>query len=126
MSSTRVGFGTLVVLVASMLIGCGTAARGGAAGEAILVEVNNNLIPPTVVSVYIVSETGSRRLLGTARPGAETTLRYTGIPAGGNFRLVARTTGGGDLPSTPFSLVRGGTVSWDLRSGIATVSSGDP
>lgn len=127
MLSTRPGGRTLFVLLASMLAACGTGARGGAPGEAVLVQVNNNLIPPTVVSVYIVSEGGGgRRLLGTVTPGSETTLRYTGVTAGGNYRLVARAMAGRDIPSTPFSLIRGGTVNWDLQSGIATVSSGTP
>jgi hypothetical protein len=107
---------------------CGTGGRGGAPGEAVLVQVNNNLIPPTVISVYLVREGGGggRRLLGTVTPGSETTLRYTGVTAGGNYRLVARATAGRDIPSTPFSLIRGGTVNWDLQSGIATVSAGTP
>lgn len=128
MLSTRPGVRTLLVLLASMLAAaCGTGARGGAPGEAVLVQVNNNLIPPTVISVYLVREGGGgRRLLGTVTPGSETTLRYTGATSGGNYRLVARVTAGRDIPSTPFSLIRGGTVNWDLQSGIATVSAGTP
>lgn len=115
---------TLIVLLVGALAACASAPRGEP-GEAVLVKVNNNLIPPTSLSVYMDPEVGARRLLGHVSPGSSTTLRYTGIAVGSNYRLVARTTGGADIPSTPFPLVRGGTVTWDVQSRIATVSTDD-
>jgi hypothetical protein len=106
-----------------LLAACGTGARGGSAGEPVLVRVNNNLVAPTVISVYLVPEVGGRRLLGTVTPGSQATLRYSGSTIGVNFRLVARTTGGTEIPSTPFSVRQGETVHWDLQSRIATVST---
>ena len=115
----------LIVLVMTALAGCASAPAGGAANE-VAVRVNNNLIPPTSLSVYMVPEVGARRLLGTVPPGSNRTLRYNPVGVGGTYRLVGETVGGTDIPSTPFSLTGAGVVNWDVQSRIATVTDATP
>lgn len=115
----------LIALLMTALAGCASTPAGGGVNE-VVVRVNNNLIPPTSLSVYMVPEVGARRLLGTVPPGSDRTLRFNPIGAGGTYRLVGETVGGTDIPSTPFSLAGAAVVNWDVQSRIATVSGATP
>ena len=115
----------LVALLMTALAGCASTPAGGAANE-IAVRVNNNLIPPTSLSVYMVPDVGARRLLGTVPPSSNRTLRFNPVGVGGTYRLVGETVGGTDIASTPFSLTGAGIVNWDVQSRIATVTDATP
>lgn len=111
------------LLLAVLLAACATAGNSSrAAGGDVVVRVDNNLIPPAALTVYMVSETGTRRLIGNVSPQQNATLSFDPLAASGRYRLVARTTAGAEIASTPFTLTTGdAAVNWDLRSNIATV-----
>ncbi len=55
-------------------------------------------------------------------PGGTTTLAYNGAISPGRYRLLARTTGGGELVSDPFTISVGSQVTWDIQTNIIRVS----
>lgn len=112
----------LAVVVLSACASSGRMGEGDAGPTAATVVVNNNLTVPTSLTVHLVPENGVRRLLGNVTPGETQRLTVSGALAGGRYRLLARTTGGADLVSDPFSLSEGETVTWDLQSNIVRVS----
>lgn len=112
----------LAVTVLSACASGGGMGQGDAGPTAATVMVNNNLTVPTSLTVHLVPENGVRRLLGNVSPGGTEQLSVRGALAAGRYRLLARTTGGNDLVSDPFSLSEGETVTWDLQSNIIRVS----
>ena len=86
-----------------------------------MLRVENNLIPPTSLSVYAVPEVGSRSLVGAVEPGATATLRFNPMAGTGQFRFVAETTAGNEIASNPVTISPGATVRWDVSANIATV-----
>lgn len=101
-----------------VLAACG-GARSGSPEDRVQVRVNNNLVPPTALTVYAVSDAGSRRLLGSVSPNQEITLTFDPGSAGGSYRLMARTLSGAEIVSNPVFIRTGGGVSWTLQSNIA-------
>ncbi|MDP9349387.1 MAG: hypothetical protein M3P24_09665 [Gemmatimonadota bacterium] len=115
-------FAALLALLLSTILSsaCAPAAQGEAsAGDGVLVRVQNNLIPPTSLTVYAVSETGTRRLLGSVNPNVTETLRFE-AGAGGQYRILARTTAGQEVLSNPVSVRSGEGIRWDVQANIAT------
>jgi len=84
------------------------------------IQVNNDLTPSTVVTVWIIPDVGSRQMLGTVTPGDRETLRFDAGTATREYRLRARTTAGAEIISTPFSLAAGRAVQWNLNSNMVT------
>ena len=100
-----------------------TSGRGGEAGssEAVQVEVENTVTPALDLTVYLVSEAGTRRLLGSVPPGRTVTLTFNGFAGSGLYRLLARPTGGREVLSNTFSFTGpGSTIRWNLISNIAS------
>lgn len=119
---------TLLALSVSALTAC--ASGGGAAtdealpGEGVAVQVENNLIPPTSLTIWLVSTTGARELLGTVSPSETKTLAATEARFGGDYRLVAETTAGRELASREFFVGDDTTgVEWDLNANMISVRS---
>ena len=83
------------------------------------VEVENTGTPSADITVYMVSSGGGRYLLGSVPPNRTVTLRYRGSTVGGQYRLLARPTGGRELVSTPFLLNENARIRWNLQSNIA-------
>jgi hypothetical protein len=94
--------------------GTGNEDTGG-----VTVQVENTGTLSSDITVYILSSGGGRQLLGTVRPNRTETLRYRGNPAGGQYRLLARPTGGREIASNSFLLNEGSTIRWNLQSNIA-------
>lgn len=114
----------LRILPAMLLVLLVAACAGGRRGtaEAATVVVDNNLVVPTTLSVFIVSEAGTRDLIGTVAPGNTATLTFRSPAILGSYRLLARTTAGNDIVSNTFALSGGERVDWNLRGGVAVVS----
>ena len=83
------------------------------------VQVENTGTLSSDITVYILSSGGGRRLLGTVRPNRVETLRYRGTTTSGQYRLLARPTGGREIASNSFLLNEGATIRWNLQSNIA-------
>jgi hypothetical protein len=114
---------SLYAMAVALLSACASGGMGrtDAGPTAAVVVVNNNLTIPTSLTVSLVSESGGRRLLGNVNPGGNGTLPVTGSLPPGRHRLLARTTGGTELVSDPFTVSEGEQVTWDLQSNIVRV-----
>jgi hypothetical protein len=84
----------------------------------VLVEVANDQSPPAPITVFIESEGGSRRLLGTVPPTATRTFHYKPLTHAARFVLLARLEGDGTIGSQPFTLTGTAGVSWSLRNNV--------
>lgn len=114
------GFAAVLVLVLALPLLGGCATGGGAAdGTAGAVEVVNDLIPPTALTIYLVPESGVRRLLGNVGPSQTRVLEIQN-PIPGQHRLMGRTTGGQEIFSNPIAIGASDTLHWDLSSNIVT------
>jgi hypothetical protein len=89
----------LVALVAAGA--CASGERQASTGEdrTVQVTVENDLQPPTSVTVYIGEQIGTRRTLGDVGPLDTRTFSFELPSRTGNYRLVARTTSGEQLQS---------------------------
>lgn len=105
---------TLVALTAA----CGgKMVRSEAVGEGVAIRVNNNVLPPTSLTVFAVSETGSRQILGSVSPSSTKTFNYDPVSlSSSRFRLLARTTTGKELASQPFTLTGTAGLEWQVNS----------
>lgn len=116
------GFGLPVALL--LAAACATGRAGDGAGrseEGYLVEVRNDLIPPTYVTVRVVSGAeGSRTLLGSVSPGQTRSFEFSGYALSGGYRLVAELSDGSDVVSRTFTLATmppdTRLITWRLRS----------
>ncbi|MGH7506233.1 MAG: hypothetical protein ACRELX_11305 [Longimicrobiales bacterium] len=108
----------LALTMTPLVSACATGAQGS--GEGVQVEVNNDLIPSSALTVYVLPEIGARRLIGNVNPSETTTLQFEEV-AVGQYRLMARTTGGNEIVSNPISLANVAAITWDLSSNILTV-----
>ena len=84
------------------------------------IEINNNLIPPGPVYIYLIPDGGIERDLGTVFTGTHT-VSYTGLELKGNYQLVAK-TGDRTVPSAilPMKNVLG--LRWDLERNYIEVT----
>ena len=104
-----------------LLTACATPRAGqdrNAGTDAVKIQVRNNTIPGTTVSISAVSESGNRARLGTVLPGAERSFAYRPVGRAVEYRLVAEPTGAraARLVSQPIlpSESTNGVVRWEL------------
>jgi hypothetical protein len=115
---------SLLAIVLVLAAGACAGTRGQQNGTGndtggVTVQVENTGTMSSDITVYILSSGGGRQLLGTVRPNRVETLRYRGNTAGGQYRLLARPTGGREIASNSFLLNEGSTIRWNLQSNIA-------
>jgi hypothetical protein len=111
----------LVLALAAGACASGSGGRGQsrADGPGVEIQVENTNTPSSDLTVYMVSQSGNRQILGSVPPNRTVTLRYDGPLAGGQFRLLARPNGGRDILSNPFALGGVTRIRWSLQSNIA-------
>lgn len=114
---------TLVAGAFLALAACSSAGGGGgetgmpsAGGNGVAIQVMNDVVPPTSVTVWIVPETGSRRRLGTISPNGQQTFNFNPTLTSMEHRLVAEATGGDDRSSNPFILEGVQSVQWSVST----------
>lgn len=113
-----------VVAVAFVaLAACSSAGGGGAntampsgGGDGVAIQVTNDVVPPTSVTVWLVPETGSRRRLGTISPNGQQTFNFNPGMVSMEHRLVAEASGAEDRSSNPFVLEGVQSVQWSVSS----------
>lgn len=111
----------IVAVVLLLAAACATQRDAEGDRGRTTVTVVNDVQPPSAITVWITTDIGTRTLLGHVNPASTGTLSYAPSGAAGQHQLVARTTGGAELVSPPFSLVAPGEgVRWDLSSNIVT------
>jgi hypothetical protein len=109
-----------MALMATTAIGaCASshARRGGQQEQQIIVHLTNNLTPPSDVTVYAVSQDGTRRLLGDVPPNKDRALKVPSeIFPGTSFRIVAERTQGRPIVSQPITASSDNLIiDWDLQ-----------
>lgn len=114
--------GLMLILIGLLIAGCSSATREGRGSE-VRLTVENNLIPPTTLSVFAIPEVGSRRLVGVVRPGETTTLAFSGRTAE-SYRFAAETTTGREIVSNTITLAPGSSAIWDVSANIAVPAAG--
>lgn len=112
---------TLLLVPAFLAVGSCSTARPGpesSGSDAAEVEfaVRNDIVVPTSVSVFVVTEDGSEQLLGQVPAGTSRVLRFRPRFHSLEHRLRAETETGREIASTPFTLVGVSRVSWRLRT----------
>lgn len=113
------GLAVLALIVG--LAACASAPRGGGAGG-VAVRVENNLIPPTTLTVWAHPQVGVRSMVGVIQPSTTKTLYFEPSSVAGQYVFVAETTTGQAIRSNPVGLSGpGGTVVWDVSANLATV-----
>src|SRR5262245_45152769 len=104
----------------SVLAACASAAPQP--GNSVTIVIENNLIPPGPVTVYLVPRSGIERMLGTAHSSQRSNLVYRGLPPVGEHRLVARTLAGQNIVSTIFNMDGVLGLEWSLASNFVRVT----
>lgn len=115
------------VTVCAVLLAAGCASSGSTAEgtdavdpNAVAVTVNNDLVPPASITVWMVPETGSRRRLGTISPNGQDTFSFSPTSAG-EYRILAEHVGGGSTTSNPVVLNGVRTLTWSLSNSVVQV-----
>lgn len=127
MSMTRLIRTSLAVVIALTFGACASGGGGATgeaddpAGEGVSVQVNNDYVPSSQVTVWMVPESGSRRRLGTIPPNGRQTFNYSPNILDMDHHLLAEVSGGQNSQTTPFTLVGVSAVRWDISSRNATV-----
>jgi hypothetical protein len=112
-----------VVVAVAVTTAFGACASGhnrkGGGDQPIIVHLNNDLSPPSDVTVYAVTQDGIRRLIGDVPPNKDRTLKVpTDVPPGSTFRLVAeRSAISRPVVSQPITATTDGLIiDWDLQT----------
>ncbi|MGH7446022.1 MAG: hypothetical protein ACREK1_03215 [Longimicrobiales bacterium] len=107
------------MLALSALCGCATSSAV-ATGETVSVQlqVDNNLRGITGVSVYLLSDTGTRRSLGPVESNRQAT--YTRTMRAGDYQLIAARVGAEDIVSERFRVDADVVVIWSLAQNQLT------
>lgn len=109
---------TLLLLT---LAACAPARTAAGETGALQVIVENNLLPSSSVTVWLVPEAGARQLLGTVSPQATQTFRFDPRPAT-QYRFRAQPATGVEVVSRPFSPVPEGSLRWEMNANQVIVT----
>lgn len=112
--------------VVALATACGSAGEAGMSEASpqhgVAVEVENNLVPPTSLTVWIISDAGGRQMLGSVSPRDTNVLDADIGRLGSEYRLVGETTAGNEVASRPFVITEStATVTWDLTANTIVV-----
>ena len=111
----------MIATLAAVLAGaCATAQPG--AQSVVNIVVENNTIPSSPVTVYLVPTSGIERMLGTATSSRTTSLEYRGLPAVGTHYLVARPVSGRNIVSNTFLMDGVQALEWSLASNFVRIT----
>ena len=114
----------IVFTAALLLLGaCATAQEGGNAGpsETLDIRVNNNLVPPMLLTISLVPSSGVERNLGEAFSSRVTDFRYNGLAPRGQYRLLARAANNRAMASDYIVLDGVQAIEWSLQTNRVTI-----
>ncbi len=104
------------------LSACASAENtGGAPTETLDIRVNNNLVPPLVLTVSLVPSSGVERNLGEAFSSRVTDFRYNGLAPRGQYRLLARAANNRAMASDYIVLDGVQAIEWSLQTNRVTI-----
>jgi hypothetical protein len=122
MPRTRAAFTALLMVLAVSLSACASAAgRRSESDNRISVRVQNDLVVPSVLTIFIVDDLGTRRLIGNVPANATVTLSYDPSLGSGRYHLVGRTTSGADISSQTITATAGETIVWRLSNNLVNI-----
>jgi hypothetical protein len=101
-----------------------TIAAAADEDRELVVRITNDLIPPTVLTVWLVPEAGARRMLGTVTPQDTISFPIDAFAAG-RHRLLARTTAGAEITSELFTPPVPGVIRWNVRMNLVAKTALD-
>jgi hypothetical protein len=108
----------MALMMTAVMGACASSHARRGADEEIILHLTNDLAPPSDVTVYVITQDGTRRLLGNVPPNKDRVLK---VPAdifpGTSFRIVAERTGGRPVVSQPVSSTSSlSMIDWDLQT----------
>lgn len=119
MRTRRLPTGAALVALAALAglttTGCATASEAGAADNAAFVVVDNSTATLTQATIYAIPDGGVRKRLGTVGLQDQERFAIQDVIPGGEYRLQAN-IGTDVVTSRSFTLGRGDTVQWDLKT----------
>ena len=77
------------IMFALLLGGCASVGTSGPQIE-LPITINNNLIPPASVTVFLVPSSGIEHNLGTIIGSGRHTVYFRGLPPSGDYQLAIR------------------------------------
>ena len=109
------------VAAMTVIVGCasGHNRKSNGIDQPMIVNLTNDLAPPSDVTVYAVTQDGIRRLLGDVPPNKNRAMKVpSDVPRGTTFRLVAeRTALGRPVVSQPITATTDGLIiDWSLQT----------
>lgn len=112
-----------VVLWAVFALGCASSSPAEEAdpGHAVSIRVENDLTPPSDVTVWLRTGAGASVLLGGAPPGGRRAFEFRERLLSGNFQLIATTGDGRTIRSRQFTLFPGSAVRWRMQRNMLEV-----
>jgi hypothetical protein len=108
----------MVLMTVPFIGACASGHSHRGANQEMIVHLTNDLAPPSDVTVYAITQDGTRRLLGDVPPNKDRVLKVPGdIFPGTSFRIVAERTAGRAVVSQPISATSTvGMIDWDLQT----------
>jgi hypothetical protein len=97
------------------------AAPGESSGETLDIRVNNNLVPPVLLTISLNPVSGIERNLGQAFSSRVSNFRYNGLAPRGQYRLVGRATDDRVMYSDALVLDGVRAIEWNLQSNRVTI-----
>ena len=110
---------TALLSAALLTMSCASTQSGPQ--TAVDVHIDNNLIPPSMITVYFVPEAGIERMIGTVVPATKKVLQYKGLRPVGEYRLVARGTNNSNVVSNVVVMDNVAVLEWSLATNYLTV-----
>src|SRR5688572_23700953 len=104
----------VLLTAAFALTGCASTPKGPQ--TAVDIYIDNNMIPPSTITLYFVPEAGIERMIGTVVSGAKKVLQYKGLQPVGEYRLVARGTNNSNVVSSVIVMDNVAAIEWSLAT----------
>ena len=99
----------------------GQPAAGGTQGQ-LDIRINNNLIPPRTLTIYLVPRSGIEQNLGDILGSGMKTVSYRGLALKGEYQLVARVVGAEvAVFSNIVVLDKVRLIDWDLQRNFVEI-----
>lgn len=111
-----------VLLWAVFALGCASSpSKEAAEGHAVSIRVENDLTPPSDVTIWLRTGSGTSVVLGGAPPGGTRAFEFRERLLSGSFQLVATTGDGRTVRSRQFTLFPGSAVRWRMQRNMVEV-----
>jgi hypothetical protein len=114
-------FSAALLLVTACASGPRSEAPAESSGETLDIRVNNNLVPPTILTISLVPTSGVERNLGEAWSSRVSNFRYSGLAPRGQYRLYGRAANNRQMASEILVLDGVRAIEWNLQSNRVTI-----